>query len=76
MKVVMPSIGMAMQDGKIIKWYQDDGAKVTEGEPMVDIESEKLTNTIPAPATGVFKRVAVEGDVILCGDAIAEITEG
>lgn len=75
MKVIMPRIGMTMQDGKILKWYPQDGETVKEGEPMLDIETEKLVNTIPAPCSGIFKKVVQEGEIILCGDDIAEIEE-
>lgn len=73
MEVVMPKIGMTMQDGKIIKWYRDDSEKIVEGEPMADIETEKLTTTITAPCTGIFTKVAQENAVVVCGDIIAEI---
>jgi len=75
MIVIMPRIGMTMQDGKIMKWYCNDGEKIIEGEPMLDIETEKLTNTIMAPLTGIFKKIAQENDIILCGDEIAEIID-
>lgn len=75
MNVVMPRIGMTMQDGKIVKWYHNDGEKIAEGEPMLDIETEKLTSTITAPATGIFTKIAQENDIVLCGDDIAEIKD-
>ncbi|MCB6992560.1 lipoyl domain-containing protein [bacterium 210820-DFI.6.37] len=73
MEVVMPRLGMTMQDGKIVKWYFADGDKVTEGEPLLDIETEKLNNTVNATATGIFTKVANEGDTIACGEVIARI---
>jgi pyruvate dehydrogenase E2 component (dihydrolipoamide acetyltransferase) len=75
MIVIMPRIGMTMQDGKIIKWYYNDNEKIIEGEPLLDIETEKLVNTITAPCSGIFRKIAEEGDIILCGDPIAEINE-
>ena len=73
MKVVMPKIGMSMQDGKIVKWYVQDGEQIKEGEPLLDVQTEKLTTTVNATATGAFKKLAEEGDVIVCGEDIAEI---
>lgn len=75
MKVIMPQIGMTMQEGTIEKWLVEDGAKIEKGQPMLEISTEKLTNEIEAPATGIFKSIAQEGDIIPCGDEIAEITE-
>ena len=75
MKVVMPRIGMTMQDGTIVKWYKAEGETITAGEPMMDIETEKFTNTVPAPGTGVFHILVEEGEVADCGEEIAEIDE-
>jgi len=73
MKVIMPRVGMTMQDGKITKWYLQDGQVIKEGEPMFEFETEKLTNVVDSPATGVFRKIAQEGDIVLCGEDIAEI---
>lgn len=75
MKVIMPRIGMTMQDGKITKWYPKDGETIKEGEPLFEFETEKLTNVVDSPASGVFHKLAQEGDIILCGEDIAEIEE-
>ncbi|MEA4826231.1 MAG: lipoyl domain-containing protein [Clostridium sp.] len=73
MKVVMPRIGMSMQDGIIVKWYKQDGEKIVEGEPLLDVQTEKLITTVQATETGIFKKIANEGDTVLCGNEIAEI---
>lgn len=75
MKVIMPQIGMTMQEGTVAKWLVADGDKIEKGQPMLEITTEKLTNEIEAPATGTFKHIAAEGDIIPCGDDIAEILE-
>jgi pyruvate/2-oxoglutarate dehydrogenase complex dihydrolipoamide acyltransferase (E2) component len=75
MKVVMPQIGMTMQEGTIVKWLAEDGAQVQKGEEMLEITTEKLSNTIEATATGTLKIIAQEGAIIPCGEVIAEIIE-
>ena len=75
MIVIMPRIGMTMQDATIIKWFYGDGDKTVKGEPMLEIETEKITNTIDAPAEGIIHIKAQEGEVIECGEEIAEIVE-
>jgi pyruvate dehydrogenase E2 component (dihydrolipoamide acetyltransferase) len=75
MKVVMPQIGMTMQEGTIVEWLAEDGAQVQKGEEMLEITTEKLSNTIEATATGTLKIIAQEGAIIPCGEAIAEIIE-
>lgn len=76
MKLVMPKIGMNMTDGQIVKWHCEDGAKITAGDPMVDIETDKLTETINAPATGIFHKGIEAGEYVECGEQIGEIEEG
>lgn len=73
MKVVMPKIGMAMQEAMIIKWYRNDGERLVAGEPMVYIETEKITSVIPSPTTGIFRKLANEGEIVACNIEIAEI---
>ena len=75
MQIVMPQIGMTMQEGTIIKWMKAEGERIEKGEIMLEIATEKLTNEIKAPASGIFKPLAAEGDIIPCGEPIAEITE-
>ena len=75
MKVIMPQIGMTMQEGTIAKWLVADGAPIEKGQPMLELTTEKLTNEIEAPASGTFKVLAAEGEIIPCGEDIAEIIE-
>jgi pyruvate/2-oxoglutarate dehydrogenase complex dihydrolipoamide acyltransferase (E2) component len=75
MKVVMPQIGITMQEGTIVKWLMEDGAQVQKGEEMLEITTEKLSNTIEATASGALKIIAQEGTIIPCGEVIAEIIE-
>jgi pyruvate dehydrogenase E2 component (dihydrolipoamide acetyltransferase) len=75
MKVVMPQIGMTMQEGTIVKWLVEDGASIQKGEEVLEITTEKLSNTIEATATGTLKIIAQEGEIIPCGEVIAEIIE-
>lgn len=73
MKVVMPQLGMTMQEGTVSKWLVDDGAAVQKGQPMMEITTEKLTNEIECPETGIIKLLCAEGDIIPCGGDVAEI---
>ena len=69
----MPRIGMGMQDGLIIRWYRKEGTSVRKGEPLVDVEAEKLSLTIPAPGSGTLHIEAEEGTIINCGESVGEI---
>lgn len=75
MKVLMPQIGMTMTEGTISEWKVEDGSKVEKGQIIMEIETEKLTNDIEAPATGTLKIIVPQGEDAACGDEVAEIIE-
>ena len=68
----MPALEMAQETGKILRWLKPEGATITKGEPIMEIETDKVTVEIEAPATGTLANVtAHEGDVIPVGQTIA-----
>ena len=58
--VVMPKLGLTMTEGTVSKWLKQVGDSVTQGEPLFDVETDKLTNTIEASASGVLRHLFVE----------------
>jgi len=73
-KVIMPKLGMTMQSGTIVKWVKKEGDKVVKDEVIAEIETEKLTGEVKAPATGVLiKILRKEGDEVPVGEPIAII---
>lgn len=72
-KILMPSFGMSMTQGTIAKWLKKDGEMVTEGQALVEIETEKVTNEIEAPATGILRIIAEESEIVESGGEIGEI---
>lgn len=74
--VVMPKLGLTMTEGTISKWLKKEGDAVKEGEPMFEVETDKLTNTIEAPATGVLRKIiAAEGGTVPVLNKIAVIAD-
>ena len=72
----MPTWGMQMEEGKIVKWLVAEGGRVAEGDPIVEVETEKITNVVEASATGILaKIVATEGMIIKVTGLLAVITE-
>jgi pyruvate dehydrogenase E2 component (dihydrolipoamide acetyltransferase) len=70
----MPALEMAQESGKIIRWLKSEGATVTKGEPLMEIETDKVTVEIEAPASGILTNItAREGDVVPVGQTIAVI---
>jgi pyruvate dehydrogenase E2 component (dihydrolipoamide acetyltransferase) len=72
--VIMPALGMAQETGILLQWLKAEGETVTQGEPLMEIETDKATVEVEAPASGVLARVTAKpGDEIPVGQAIAVI---
>src|SRR3989441_3898128 len=72
--IIMPALELAQETGKVVHWLKRPGDTVQKGEPIVEIETDKVTVEIEAPASGVLRDVtAREGDVVPVGQAIAVI---
>lgn len=72
----MPKLGETMTKGKIVKWLKKEGDAVEEGEPLLEVETEKVVFEVPAPVDGAIRKiVALEGDDIPVEQAIAFIEE-
>jgi pimeloyl-ACP methyl ester carboxylesterase len=70
----MPKWGLAMKTGLVVEWLKRPGDPVQEGEPIVQIESEKAANEVEAPATGMVRWLEVpEGEDAPVGAALAVI---
>jgi pyruvate dehydrogenase E2 component (dihydrolipoamide acetyltransferase) len=69
--LTIPKLGMTMKEGKVARWLVAEGAAVKAGDPVVDIETEKITSECEAPTTGVLRRrVAQEGTVVPVGGLV------
>lgn len=72
--VILPALGMVQETGKILRWLKNEGEMVTRGEPLLEIETDKATVEIEAPANGILSRItATIGDDIPVGQIIAAI---
>ncbi len=70
-------MGESVTEGVIAQWLKDEGEAVSADEPIVEVETDKITVEVPAPAGGVLrKQTAGEGDTVGVGDIIGEIEEG
>ena len=72
--VILPALGMAQETGKVVRWLKAEGEQVTKGDPLAEIETDKATVELEAPATGVLANVTAAGDEdIPVGQVIAMI---
>jgi pyruvate dehydrogenase E2 component (dihydrolipoamide acetyltransferase) len=73
-RVIMPALELAQDSGKVLQWLRAPGDTVRKGDPLVEIETDKATVEIEAPASGVLREVTAQaGDVIPVGQTIALI---
>lgn len=72
-QVILPKLGFSMNEAVIAEWLVADGAEVKEGEPLYAIESDKSTQEIEAPASGILKILAQPGETYEVGHVVAEL---
>ena len=72
--VIMPALGVAQEKGTLLNWHKAEGQSVTKGEPLMEIETDKATVEIEAPASGILTNVTASvGDEVPVGNRIAVI---
>ena len=73
-EVIMPALGMAQDEGILLRWLKKEGEMVQAGEPLMEVATDKVDVQVEAPATGVLTAVtAQEGDEIPVGQVIGLI---
>lgn len=74
--VIMPKLGLTMKEGTIVEWLKKEGDTVEKGEPIVEVETEKISNVVEAPASGVLLKIlASKGTVVPITGIIAIVGE-
>src|SRR5512141_1999047 len=74
--VVMPALGVAMSEGLLLQWLRSTGDAVAEGEPIVEIETDKSTVEVESPVAGIMGPHLFEpGSVIPVGVEMTRILE-
>jgi len=75
-KVVMPKLSEAMETGKLIKWIKKEGDRVSGGDILAEVETDKADVEMEAFGSGVLRKILVkEGDTVPVGSLIAVIAE-
>ncbi len=73
-QVTLPRLGQGMETGTIVRWLKSVGESVEKGEPLYELDTEKVTQEVEAEASGVLLKIlAGEGEEIEVGKAIAVI---
>src|SRR5437879_4640450 len=75
-EVVMPKLSPTMEEGQLARWLKKEGDKVSMGEPLAEIDTDKATMEMQALANGVLRKILIgEGESAPLGQAIAIIGE-
>ncbi len=73
----VPTLGESVTEATVGKWFKQPGDAVAVDEPLVELETDKVTLEVPAPAAGVLSVVAVKnGDTVAVGALLGQIKEG
>jgi len=74
-EVKLPRLGQGMESGAIVKWLKAEGDAVEKGEPLYELDTEKVTQEVEAEASGVLLKIVVPEGEVAVGTTIAVIGE-
>jgi pyruvate dehydrogenase E2 component (dihydrolipoamide acetyltransferase) len=74
-EIKLPRLGQGMESGTIVKWLKSEGESVEKGEPLYELDTDKVTQEVEADASGVLLRIAVQEGEVEVGKTIAVIGE-
>ncbi|MDG2416490.1 MAG: 2-oxoglutarate dehydrogenase complex dihydrolipoyllysine-residue succinyltransferase [Pelagibacterales bacterium] len=76
-EIKVPSLGESVVEATVAKWYKNLGDSVAVDEPLVELETDKVTLEVPSPCGGQLKNIsAKEGETVEVGALLGQITEG
>ncbi len=76
-EIIVPSLGESVSEATIAKWHKKQGDRVEIDELLLELETEKVTLEVNASSSGVVSKILKnEGEVVLVGDSVGQITEG
>ena len=74
-EVKLPRLGQGMESGTIVKWLKSEGDKVEKGDPLYELDTDKVTQEVEAEASGVLLKIAISAGEVEVGKTIAVIGE-
>ena len=74
-EIKLPRLGQGMESGTIVKWLKSEGDNVEKGEPLYELDTDKVTQEVEADASGVLLKIAVAEGEVEVGKTIAVIGE-
>ena len=74
-QVTLPRLGQGMESGTITRWLKSEGDTVEKGEPLYELDTEKVTQEVEADASGVLLKILVQEGEVPVGETVAVIGE-
>src|SRR5437868_13846179 len=71
--ITVPGVGESISEGILSRWLKPDGSAVRAGEPLFELETDKASNVVPAPADGTLTIAVPEGATVAIGAAVGSI---
>src|ERR1700733_16170086 len=76
-EIRVPTLGESVTEATIGRWFKKAGEALAVDEPLVELETDKVTIEVPAPAAGVLSEIAAKnGDTVAVGALLGAITPG
>jgi len=74
-EIKLPRLGQGMESGTIVKWLKNEGEPVKKGEPLYELDTDKVTQEVESDASGVLLKIAVQEGEVPVGQTVAVIGE-
>lgn len=75
-EIIVPDLGESISEGTITKWFVKDGDTVSQGDVLLELETDKVNIEISADSSGIVSGISKkDGDVVLVGEAVGTISE-
>src|SRR6188472_4353181 len=72
-EIKLPRLGQGMESGTIVRWLKSEGEPVEKGEPLFELDTDKVTQEVEAEAAGVLLKIAVPEGEVPVGQTVAFI---
>lgn len=75
-EIIMPKLGLTMTTGTVVEWLKKEGDQVAQGDVLLEITTDKITNTVEAPQDGILLKIYIkEGEEVPCFTVLGMLGE-
>ena len=74
-EITLPRLGQGMESGVIVRWLKQEGEAVAKGEPLYELDTDKVTQEVEAEVDGVLEKIVVAEGEVEVGTTIALVAD-